>query len=244
MKSDCLHAVQVDGYAIVVGVFSDAEVDEMTEALERALARPCEATSVRSRAGTVYAARNVLQLFPEAASLWKRAPLLQLLRDILGPDFGLVRVLYFDKPPEQSWSLPWHKDMTIAVRDNRLASTRFSKPTRKAGVPHVEAPVAILENMLTLRIHLDDVTPANGPMRVMPGSHAAGDVLTVDEAVVQSILARRGDVLLMRPLLAHSSVSSHPDTQAHRRILHLEFAASPHLPDAYEWHDFVPTSNN
>jgi hypothetical protein len=24
------------------------------------------------------------------------------------------------------------------------------------------------------------------------------------------------------------------------RVLHLEFAAAPHLPDGYAWHDFLP----
>src|SRR6185437_14142607 len=79
-----------------------------------------------------------------------------ILAAILGPKFGLVRILFFDKPPRQTWALPWHKDLTVAVRDNRLPSQHFAKPTRKAGVPHVEAPQAILESMLTARIHLDE----------------------------------------------------------------------------------------
>src|SRR6266404_493411 len=93
---------------------------------------------------------------------------------VLGPDFGLVRVLFFDKPPGGSWSLPAHKDLTIAVRDNRLPSRHFRNPTRKAGVPHVEAPRELLDKMLTARIHLDDVTAENGPLKVIPGSHRLG----------------------------------------------------------------------
>lgn len=229
----------MNGYAIVPDVFSQSEVAATVDELTHALAEPCEATSVRSRAGNVYAARNLLQLWPAAAHVWRRPPLPELLRDILGPGFGLVRVLFFDKPPEQSWSLPWHKDMTIAVRDNRLPSSHFSKPTRKAGVPHVEAPCALLEAMLTVRIHLDAVTEANGPMRVLPASHTSGETLAIDESRACRILVGAGDVLLMRPLLAHSSIPSHPDTQEHRRVLHLEFAGWPTLPDGYAWHDFV-----
>ena len=44
----------------------------------------------------------------------------------------------------------------------------------------------------------------------------------------------------MRPLVEHSSGKSHPDTTRHRRVLHLEFAASAELPDGYAWHDFLP----
>jgi hypothetical protein len=59
---------------------------------------------------------------------------------------------------------------------------------------------------------------------------------------MQPILVSAGDVLLMRPLLAHSSGNSHEGTQRHRRIVHLEFASAAPLPDEYEWHDFHPVS--
>ena len=195
--------------------------------------------ALRSQSGGVYGARNVLELWPPVRQLWRQPPLGSVLEELLGSELGLVRVLYFDKPPGQSWSLPWHKDMTIAVRNNRLPSAHFSKPTRKAGVPHVEAPLAILENMITARIHLDEVTEENGPLKVIPGSHHTGKKLVLGEVPPVSIHANRGDVLLMWPLLAHCSGRSHPETLRHRRILHLEFAARPELPEVYEWHDFV-----
>src|SRR5262249_9045774 len=195
--------------------------------LGAALARAAEGGStILGHAGGVYAARNVLTLWPAAAEVWRQPPLQRAIAAALGPGFGLVRVLFFDKPPAQSWALPWHKDLTVAVRENRLPSTGFRNPTRKAGVPHVEAPLEVLRAMLTARIHLDDVTEENGPLRVIPGSHRSGKVLELGAAAPRSILARRGDVLLMRPLLAHCSNRSHAGTPRHRRILHLEFAAS------------------
>jgi ectoine hydroxylase-related dioxygenase (phytanoyl-CoA dioxygenase family) len=100
----------------------------------------------------------------------------------------------------------------------------------------------VLENMLAVRIHLDDVTEENGPLRVIAGSHRTGKKMHLGDTPPESILVQRGDVLLMRPLVAHASNRSAPDTRRHRRILHLEFAASPELPDNYEWHDFRPAS--
>jgi ectoine hydroxylase-related dioxygenase (phytanoyl-CoA dioxygenase family) len=149
-----------------------------------------------------------------------------------------VRTLFFDKPPDRTWALPWHKDLTVAVRDNRLPSRAFGKPTLKAGVPHAEAPQQVLEQMVSLRIHLDDVSEENGPLKVIPGSHRTGKELRLGDTAPQSILVGRGDVLLMRPLLAHSSGHADADTKRHRRILHLEFAASKELPDGYCWYDF------
>ncbi len=166
----------------------------------------------------------------------------ELLTATLGRDFGLVRVLFFDKPPGSSWALPWHKDLTVAVRDNSLPSDQFTRPTRKAGVPHAEAPQDLLEQMLTLRVHLDDVTEENGPLKVVPRSHLTGKAMSVGGAAVRTVLARSGDVLLMRPLLAHASGHSRDDTTRHRRILHLEFAGRRELPDGYAWYDFLPAA--
>jgi hypothetical protein len=235
--SPILGQIDRDGFASIAGVLQPAEIEQLQAELHQALRSP-EATVIE-RGGAVVGARNLLQLWPRVASIWRRRPLLALLTEILGPTVGLVRALYFDKPPAATWSLPWHKDLTIAVRDNRRPSSEFRNPTVKAGVPHVEASQAVLQSMLIARLHLDDVTDENGPMTVIPGSHLTGKVMKIDEASARKILGRRSDVLLIRPLVAHNSLGSRPGNQAHRRTLHLEFAACRVLPDGYEWHDFV-----
>lgn len=230
-----------DGVVTLSGLFSDRAVMALADALHRALAdHGGEEASVRGQEGVVCAARNLLQLCPEVADFWRQSALADALTAVLGPGLGLVRVLFFDKPPQNTWALPWHKDLTIAVRTNRLPSARFGKPTGKAGVPHVEAPLEVLETMLTARLYLDAVDDENGPLKVIPGSHRTGKRLTLDLAPPRVLHAGRGDVLLMRPLVAHCSGKSHPGTSRHRRVLHLECAASEYLPDGYEWHTFVP----
>jgi hypothetical protein len=130
-----------EGYTVVPDVFSGETIAAMTRGLEAAFAeRAGVEASIRGDEGTIYAARNVLELWPEAANVWRVPALTECLAAVLGSRFGLTRVLFFDKPPRQTWALPWHKDLTVAVRDNRLPSRHFGKPTRKAGVPHVEAP--------------------------------------------------------------------------------------------------------
>jgi hypothetical protein len=236
-------SIERDGFAVVAGALSDTECDQLVRALAAALeAARGDEQAVLAADGVIYAARNVLGWFPAARQAWRTPTLIGLLRSVLGPACGLVRGLYFDKPPGRTWTLPWHKDLTIAVRDNRLPSTRFSRPTVKAGVPHVEAPVELLEAMLTLRIHLDDVTEANGPLRVVPGSHKGGKALDLSPAAERSILVRRGDVLAIRPLVAHASTASRPEAARHRRILHLEFSGWPNLPDGYAWQEYVGVS--
>ncbi len=232
--------ISEDGFVVIPGVFPSVELDDLIAALEVVLHRD-NATEgpIRDRTGTVYAGRNLLSLFEPARTVWQRSPLLDLLNEVLGPDAGLVRALFFDKPPERTWSLPWHKDMTLAVRDHAMSSAAFSKPTLKAGVPHVEGSLEVLEAMLTMRIHLDDLTVDNGPLQVLPRSHHTGKTPAAPDESVQTILARRGDVLAIRPLVAHRSISSAPGTTLHRRVLHLEFSGMRTLPDSVVWHDFV-----
>lgn len=228
------------GYSVLPGVFPLSVIDHWIAELQTAFAQSSdEATAFRAREGAVYAARNVLEWFPAAKDLWRGAPLEPFLAAELGEQFGLVRALYFDKPPERTWALPWHKDLTIAVREHRDALGVFSHPTRKAGVPHLEAPVELLERMLTLRIHLDDVSEENGPLRVLPGSHREGKSMRGDTLGEATIFANAGDVLAMRPLIAHASGASQEGTTRHRRILHLEFAADRELPAGIAWHTFL-----
>lgn len=234
-ESTASDAIEDAGYALLRSVFTDAECGAMIAELAAGLVAE-EAGALRRRGESLYGARNVLTLVPAARSVWRRSPLTELLREILGEEVCLVRGLYFDKPPEATWSLPWHQDRTIAVRDNRLPSTRFTHPTTKAGVPHVEAPRELLERMLTLRIHLDAATPENGPLQVLPGTHRH-DRPDPSQFTPQTIYSAAGDVLAMRPLVCHCSGTSLPGTTQHRRVLHLEFAGVRELADGFVWYE-------
>lgn len=231
-------ALERNGFVLLAGVISQHRASELAEFLTSTLQKSVDGSPLESR-GTIYAARNPLDLLPEVTELWRGNSLGNFLQRTLGHEFGLVRGLFFDKPPGRSWSLPWHKDLTMAVRDNQLPSRLFTRPTLKAEVPHVIAPPAILVTMLTIRLHLDDVTAENGPLRVLPGSHQTLHDESLGNIEPMTIFAQRGDALAMRPMLSHASGESAPKTKLHRRILHLEFASSRGLPDGYQWHRFI-----
>jgi Phytanoyl-CoA dioxygenase (PhyH) len=236
--SSVVERLHEKGFAVVESVFDSAECDRFTRELEAALvACTDERVVLRRASGAIFGARNLLTVFPQTTMLWRKQPLMDLLTKVLGGQFGLVRGLYFDKSPEGTWSLPWHQDRTIAVREHAISSEQFRNRTMKGGVPHVEAPEELLRQMLTLRIHLDEVTEENGPLQVLPGTHACGATSSAGPPV--AVFAKAGDVLAMRPLLSHCSGASHSETGRHRRVIHLEFAGLRELPDGYQWNEFV-----
>jgi ectoine hydroxylase-related dioxygenase (phytanoyl-CoA dioxygenase family) len=212
-------------------------LDESTiAALTVALAAVGDDSTIRGH-GDTYAIRNLLDV-PAVRALVASAEVRALVEPLLGPDAFAVRSILFDKTPAANWRVPWHQDLTIAVQARRDVPG-YGPWSRKAGVPHVQPPVAILERMLTVRLHLDTCDAANGPLRVLAGSHRAGclsrDAMRRWRDTVPAITCEvpRGGALLVRPLLLHASS---PATQpGHRRVVHLEFAAAP-LPGGLRWH--------
>jgi phytanoyl-CoA dioxygenase PhyH len=143
------------------------------------------------------------------------------------------RATLFDKSARGNWLVAWHQDTALPVVA-RVEAPGWGPWTTKAGVLHAIAPADALRRVIALRIHLDDSTADNGPLRVVAGSHLDGVLpdAAIDRCVasgtVVTCLAERGDVLLMRPLLLHAS--SKATTAAPRRVLHVEYATDRSMP--------------
>ncbi len=195
-----------------------------------------DASYVR-RSGSVYGIRQLLTVAPHLYEIATSTPIIELARAVLGNDAKPVKGIFFDKTPDANWPVPWHQDVTITVLESREVSGFEMRPV-KDGVVHAIPPVEISENMVALRIHLDDATADHGALRVIPGSHRSGRLppeqmgqwLTNSPATV--IPTATGDILLMRPLLLHAS--SPCQTPGHRRVIHIEYADRD-LPGGLEW---------
>ena len=115
-----------DGFCILPRAIAPAMIESLLAAFDHvfdnALNDESAAVRARSSRGHVYAARNLIRSIPEVETVWQVPSLLPFLREVLGEELGLVRALFFDKPPERTWNLPWHKDTSISVKDNSTHS--------------------------------------------------------------------------------------------------------------------------
>jgi hypothetical protein len=156
---------------------------------------------------------------------------------VLGTSWRPVRAILFDKTPATNWSLGWHQDRTIAVAQ-RVEVDGFGPWTIKNGLLHVAPPFDILLRMVTLRVHLDPVPAANGPLLIAPASHRFGRISQTDvpqivqRCGVAACLANAGDIWLYATPLLHSSKSALEP--CHRRVLQIDFAAEE-LPGGLRW---------
>lgn len=136
-----------DGFAVAQRLIGPSVLGEVLEAIGTGGAE-------LARRGSGFGRRNVLEI-PAIAEVAAGAPVRGVVEDVLGRSARVVRGLFFDKTPEANWTVPWHQDRSIAVRD-RLEVEGYGPWSVKAGVVHVQPPAEVLRAMLTIRIHLDD----------------------------------------------------------------------------------------
>lgn len=222
-----------DGFLVLEDVLSLNLVDDLCTELEHvSLGR-----NVLNRGGT-YGIRNLLETVDGVAQLASMAQIKSIAETAIGAESFAIRGLFFDKVPGANWIVPWHQDLTIATKEKREVDG-YGPWSEKAGVAHVQPPAEILQDMVSIRIHLDDCDIENGPLVVVPGSHRNGKLshAQVLEAAAEgnevACTVGIGGAVVIKPLIVHSSSPArHP---SHRRVVHLDFA-SRLLDGDLEWY--------
>jgi ectoine hydroxylase-related dioxygenase (phytanoyl-CoA dioxygenase family) len=208
--------IRTDGYAIVPDVFSAIELKSAANQL-------ADSTLKRSRAG----ARHVMSC-PAVAEIANHKGLLSIAWSVLGAHAIPFRATFFDKSPDSNWLVTWHQDTALPLKLRRDV-LGWGPWSVKDGLDYAHAPSEALEKVLALRVHLDDSTSKNGPLRIIPATHLSG-VLTDDEILRRAEDSRCtectvgvGGVIAMHPLIIHASSKS--ESEFPRRLLHIEYAA-------------------
>lgn len=221
------------GFAVIPRLYAPAEITTLLHCLESA---PVAGPNFR-RSQDVFAIRNLVGEIPELLPLLHTPKLREVLAELFPAGCHLTKAIYFDKPAGSNWLVAWHQDLMINVAQ-RADQPGFGPWTAKTGWVAVQPPVWILENTVTLRLHLDDCDATNGALKVVPGSHRQGVVppkaVAAQAATPSLCVVPAGGAMLMKPLLLHAS--SRSTSARPRRVIHLEFS-SEELPAGLAWRE-------
>ena len=204
------------GFAVRPGVMQEAEFSAIAGLLQ---------SDLRSRAG-----RRHLLAYESVRSAANDPRMLAIAHDFIGAAAIPFKATLFDKSPDSNWLVVWHQDIALPVR-SRVDADGWGPWSTKGGQLYAHAPA--LEQVIALRLHLDDSTAENGPLRVLPGTHTLGRLseerirqLARDITPVECIV-NAGGVVAMRPLVVHASSKSRSPLP--RRVLHIEYAKGLNL---------------
>jgi ectoine hydroxylase-related dioxygenase (phytanoyl-CoA dioxygenase family) len=220
-----------EGYTVLEGIFSDEEVQTMLQLIATA----DTSQAVFRKTADLFAIRQFLQSVPGIREAIFTPALQHVIRTLFGQNYVPVKSIYFDKPGQSNWFVAWHQDLTISVKE-RLPVEGFGPWTVKQNQYAVQPPVSLLENIYTIRLHLDDTDARNGALKVIPRTHLQGivrpDTLSLQDTPEISCNVKKGGIMIMRPLLMHAS--SRSTGGANRRVIHMEFSDQS-LPGGLAW---------
>ena len=159
---------------------------------------------------------------------------------LLTPNSLPVQCTYFDKTLNQNWLVSAHQDLSLPL-SQPVAGGMWRAWSHKEGQHFAQPPQSVLERCLALRLHLDPCADGDGALRIAPGSHRQGILITPTPHAreFETCPAQAGDALLMRPLALHAS--SKRTTAGRRRVLHFVFGPTE-LPGGAQWPDWIPTT--
>lgn len=147
-------AFQEDGYFVLEDVFTPPEMDSVAARIEAFQTRHEEELAAKggtdgiSRASEITFTAFLAENDPEIRAFVTRPEFAAISTELLGPDVDLYWNQSVFKMPEGEKEFPWHQD--------------------DGYTPVTPSPY------LTLWLALNDATPENGCISVLPGSHKRG----------------------------------------------------------------------
>ena len=152
-----------------------------------------------------------------------------------------VQCTFFEKSSQRNWLVPVHQDLSIAVQ-SRSDAPGYSAWSTKEAMVFVQPPLAVLQSLVAVRLHLDPCGPEDGPLHVIAGTHRRGLIVPAEaarlrqETSTEICAVAAGAAMVMKPLLLHAS--SKASGKSRRRVLHFVFGPKD-LPSGVHWHAAV-----
>jgi hypothetical protein len=135
--------IEQHGFALIPGILQGNEVATLLHNL-------ADLDHRRSRAG----ARHILN-HPAVKAIAHDARLLAIAQGVLGESGFPFRATLFDKSPDSNWLIVWHQDTALPLREKHEVQG-WGAWSVKDGIIHAHAPASALEQVLALRLHLDE----------------------------------------------------------------------------------------
>ncbi|KPE49886.1 phytanoyl-CoA dioxygenase family protein [Chryseobacterium indologenes] len=219
------------GFTTINNIFSEEEIEKISEVIQSS----DTSSSNFRKSDDLFAVRQFLKEIPEVKNLIFNDHVKTIIREVFGEKYIAVKSIYFDKPEASNWYVAYHQDLTISV-DKKLDIDDFGPWTTKKNQFAVQPPLNILENIFTIRIHLDDTDKNNGALKVVPGSHAKGiyrpETINWATETEEICDVKKGGIMIMKPLILHGS--NRTTDGRRRRVIHIEFSDMD-LPEELNW---------
>lgn len=209
-----------NGYSILNDLYTESEIKRILTCIKES--KNDESSFLKTK--DLFAIRQLIKNNPELGDLLFNSKLVQLISSLYESDYFLTKSIYFDKPSSSNWFVAYHQDLSISV-DNKFELENYVNWTLKKNQYGVQPPVQILEDTITIRIHLDNTDEDNGALKVIPKSHLYGIIRSnseywnLDKEKICKV--KKGGIMLMKPLILHAS--NRTTNGKKRRVIHLEF---------------------
>lgn len=219
------------GFTIINNVFSEQEINQIINVIDSI----DTSKETFRKSEDLFAIRQFLKEVSESHQLIFNDNIKQIINEIFGNDYFVVKSIYFDKPEKSNWYVSYHQDLTISV-DKKLELNGFGPWTTKQNQFAVQPPIDYLKNIFTIRIHLDNTDENNGALKVVPNSHSKEIYRpeTIDWTVETEEICsvNKGGIMIMKPLILHGS--NRTTNNQKRRVIHIEFS-NMELPEEINW---------
>ncbi|MCX8523605.1 phytanoyl-CoA dioxygenase family protein [Chryseobacterium formosus] len=224
-----------NGFSVISNVFSEEEIEKIAKVIQSI----DTSKDTFRKSEDLFAIRQFLKEIPEVKDLIFNENLKTIIEEIFGENYFAVKSIYFDKPEKSNWYVAYHQDLTISV-DKKIQLENFGPWTTKQNQFAVQPPLDILENIFTIRIHLDDTDENNGALKVVPKSHSKGiyrpETINWDVETENICNVEKGGIMIMKPLILHGS--NRTTNGKKRRVIHIEFS-DRELPEELNWSERI-----
>lgn len=112
------------------------------------------------------------------------------LRSVVRDTAVLFPVIQFDKSPVSNWLVAWHQDTALPLV-GKIEKPGSRPWSTKDGAIYSPAPCEALDQVVALRVLLDDSTAENGPLRVISSTQCNG---ILSDAEVHEISMRNPSI--------------------------------------------------